>query len=259
MTETTGDPLTFDRAASEYREGRPPYPEEMFDFLGKLGALRSGSRVLEIGPGTGIATRQLIGRGASVVAVEVGETFADRLRVDFQRDDCVVLQQDASIFLPREGSFDAVVAATSLHWIDRSALPNLVRGLVPGGWFCAWWTVYHDPDIDTAFQTGVHDLYRRHLPDYQVDLRSGPRPLQVADRADELAGAGLRDVRWKWFRWSTSLTGAQLRMLYSTFPAIENRPAQTRERFLTDLVSLVGGDDASVEVHYVTALYAGRR
>ncbi|MGH3993609.1 MAG: hypothetical protein ACRDSN_14250, partial [Pseudonocardiaceae bacterium] len=44
---------TFEEAPELYDRVRPGYPEELFDDLGRLVGLRPGSRVLEVGCGTG--------------------------------------------------------------------------------------------------------------------------------------------------------------------------------------------------------------
>jgi SAM-dependent methyltransferase len=49
---------TFDEAPGLYDRVRPGYPEELFDDLERLAGLRPGSRVLELGCGTGQATAQ---------------------------------------------------------------------------------------------------------------------------------------------------------------------------------------------------------
>lgn len=67
---------TFDEAAELYDRGRPGYPEQLFDDLAELARLRPGSRVLEIGCGTGQATAPLAKRGCEVVAVELGAGMA---------------------------------------------------------------------------------------------------------------------------------------------------------------------------------------
>lgn len=64
--------MSFNARADEYRLARPPYPERLYEILAKRCGLGAGTRVLEIGPGTGQATRELLARGASVVAVEPG-------------------------------------------------------------------------------------------------------------------------------------------------------------------------------------------
>ena len=44
---------TFEEAPERYDLVRPGYPEELFDDLERLAGLRPGSRVLELGCGTG--------------------------------------------------------------------------------------------------------------------------------------------------------------------------------------------------------------
>jgi ubiquinone/menaquinone biosynthesis C-methylase UbiE len=53
--------MDFDAVADEYDAARPLYPDEVFDALGPL----EGLCVLDVGAGTGIATRALIDRRAS--------------------------------------------------------------------------------------------------------------------------------------------------------------------------------------------------
>ncbi|HYX84607.1 MAG TPA: methyltransferase domain-containing protein, partial [Gaiellales bacterium] len=63
---------TFDSAADIYDRARPEYPEALFDELMRLSGLAAGDRVLEVGCGTGIATRPLVDRGLRVTCVELG-------------------------------------------------------------------------------------------------------------------------------------------------------------------------------------------
>lgn len=77
---TPSDPLrlrqTFDGVAERYDRVRPGYPAVLFDDLAALGGLAAGSRVLEIGGGTGLATVPLAQRGYWVVALELGKELA---------------------------------------------------------------------------------------------------------------------------------------------------------------------------------------
>lgn len=57
---------TFEEVADEYDAARPSYPNGIFDVFGP----RDGLRVLDVGAGT--ATRELIARRASVIAVDPG-------------------------------------------------------------------------------------------------------------------------------------------------------------------------------------------
>jgi 16S rRNA A1518/A1519 N6-dimethyltransferase RsmA/KsgA/DIM1 with predicted DNA glycosylase/AP lyase activity len=66
----------FDQAAQHYLRIRPGYPAQLFDDLARETALGARARVLEIGAGAGQATRGLLERGWSVVALEPGPSLA---------------------------------------------------------------------------------------------------------------------------------------------------------------------------------------
>jgi len=60
----------FDEVAELYDRVRPGYPDDLFDEL--AAALPRSPVVVEVGPGTGQATKGLVARGARVTAVELG-------------------------------------------------------------------------------------------------------------------------------------------------------------------------------------------
>src|SRR6185503_14256710 len=73
-----GDPGGYDRA-------RPEYPARVYEILTSRCGLKPGTATLEIGPGTGLATRRLLALGADpLIAVEPDERLAafltERLR-----------------------------------------------------------------------------------------------------------------------------------------------------------------------------------
>lgn len=133
----------FDVVAREYDAGRPGYPDELFDTIEELsGSFLSGSRVADIGAGTGKATRSMVERGARVVAVDHGDKMLSVLR---QRTPHVpVLQADANALPFVDHSFDLVTFAQSWHWVDLDRAPGeVVRVVRPGGALALWWNTAH--------------------------------------------------------------------------------------------------------------------
>ena len=108
--------------AAGYRDGRPDYPPRLYEVLRSRCGLAAGSRVLEIGPGSGLVTEHLVAAGAGVVAVEPDRGFAEYLGRTVPEVRVVEVPfEEAEIGT----GFDVVVAATSFHWLDPStALPN---------------------------------------------------------------------------------------------------------------------------------------
>lgn len=133
---------TFGSVAELYDRARPTYPAALFDDLADLAHLEPGSRVLEIGPGTGKATMELARRGYAVTGVELSPELAALARRNVPAAEVVVA--DFETWEPKQTGFDAVVAFAAFHWISpplRYAKPaKLVR---PGGVLA----VIHGPHV----------------------------------------------------------------------------------------------------------------
>src|SRR6185503_2952864 len=104
--------------AAAYDAHRPDYPGELFDALeSALGQPRLRADVLDVGAGTGIATRALAGRGARVVAVDPGPVVLKLLQSRSTSRVRPVLRDGNALPL-RDGSVDLVTYAQSWHWTD---------------------------------------------------------------------------------------------------------------------------------------------
>jgi SAM-dependent methyltransferase len=150
----------FDEDAAAYDSVRPVAPDVVFDEVVRLAGLRPGSSVLEIGPGTGQATRPLAERRLRVLALELGPNLARRARLNLARwPDVTVLTTSFETWNPEEAGFDAVFAANSFHWLDpdvrfiKSAMVLGPRGslvvlstpvVVPEGASRFWWELQDD-------------------------------------------------------------------------------------------------------------------
>jgi SAM-dependent methyltransferase len=126
---------SFDAAASDYARYRSGYPHEVVQAVVTAARLRPGSRVLEIGCGTGQLSVPLAEHGAELLAVELGENLAAIARRNLA--DFPSARVEVSGFeewpLPAD-QFDVVVAASALHWVDPSVrFAKAARALEPGG------------------------------------------------------------------------------------------------------------------------------
>lgn len=172
----------FDAVAEEYDAVRPDYPSQLFDVLeSAMGQPLLGADVLDVGAGTGIASRSLAGRGAHVVAVDPGTAML-RVLAAGSTSRVVAVAGDANALPLRADLFDLVVFAQSMHWTDiaRSA-PEAFRVLKPRGVLAAWWN-RHDHSVPwfAAHQQRVLAACR---------VRTHSDPAQVAEL---LAGSSQR-------------------------------------------------------------------
>ncbi len=252
--------MSFDAAASTYRRGRPPYPEAVFDLLADRCGLRPGTRVLEVGAGTGLATGPLLAAGADVVAVEPGRHLAAVLAATH---GCDRLEIEVADFETAEltGGFDLAVAATALHWLDpvesTRRLGELVR---PGGWLAAWWNEFGDTNRPTTFRDRLDAVYHDLLPAEPGYRDSRSHVLDTDRWRRQLTAGGLFDgVAVEIVEWQQILTPQSARDLWSTFPNIAELAPSDREQFLTRLASLVEDEGGQVADPRLTVVYTAVR
>lgn len=128
MTERA---LSFGAVAARYERFRFGYPEAVADVvLGHAdGAVRTA---LEIGAGTGKATRLFAARGVAVTATDPDGAMLAELRRHVPRD--VVTVESSFEALPLDRTYDLVLAAAALHWTRPDGRWDRVAALLrPGG------------------------------------------------------------------------------------------------------------------------------
>jgi SAM-dependent methyltransferase len=250
------DPEAYDRA-------RPGHAERVYEILVERCGLTRGTSVLEVGPGTGQATRRLLELGASpLVALEPNEDLARYLArsVGDRADICVTALEDAD--LPA-AAFDLATAASSFHWIDEAiGLATVLRALRPGGWVALWWTGFGDRERPDPFRDATTQLMD-DLPRSPVGSHHGGRTPTEAGRArwlSALEAAGFVDISAERIPWSRTFHAKGTREVFSTFSPLLVVDEERRTRTLDELERIARDEFGDrVEKPIVTALYTARK
>jgi len=178
---------TFGAVAELYDRARPEYPPAIFDDLAELAHLRPGARVLEIGPGTGKATAELVRRGYAVTGIELSPELAEVARRNVP--DAEIEVGDFEIWEPRKAGYDAVLAFAAFHWIaPELRYTKTARLLLPGGALAVIHGPHVSPEDGDPFFAEVQEDYDAVVP--RPDNRAPPRPWEVEGWASELRGSG---------------------------------------------------------------------
>jgi SAM-dependent methyltransferase len=255
LTDPIERRVLFDEVAELYDRARPTYPEALFDDLFSGSGLGSQADLLEIGCGTGQATRALVGRCRSVTCIELGARLAalarrnlgERVRVvnaAFERWD------------PHDAQFDAVFAAAAWHWLGptvrfpRAASvlrPNGVLAIVSGG---------------HAFPAGFDPFFTEIQSCYDaigegMDTWPPPLPDDVADLRAEISASGLfTDISVKRYIWGTDYTADQYIDLLETFSRHRVIAPENRARLYAEVRRLLGSRMA--HMHSLAILHTAR-
>lgn len=184
----------FDPLVDAYDAARPGYPDDLYDAVERLAGPLAGADVVELGAGTGIATRALQARGARVTVVDPGPVMLGRLRARGPGTPAAVGVAEAVPLA--DGCADLVCAAQAWHWVDVArGAAEVVRLLRPGGALALWWN-----DVDTGaapWWATQQDRIEAGNPGYR-------RLYRTADHGAALAATGLfaavEAIETRWVR-----------------------------------------------------------
>lgn len=128
--------LSFGAIAEAYERFRPGYPEELFDLVMTY-AGRPVRTALEIGAGTGKATRLFAGHGVAVTATDPDAAMLTELRRAVPADVRAV--RAAFEDLRPDETYELVYAAAALHWTRPEDRWSRVAALLePEGVFASF-------------------------------------------------------------------------------------------------------------------------
>lgn len=174
----------YSAAAKSYNDCRPGYPEDLLDEALKL---VTGNRILEIGSGPGTATVSLAERGYDLLCLEPNPDF------------CALARENTGYRVPIENvafeeasteglDFDAIVAATCMHWIPAEVgFPKAAHSLKQGGSLVLLWNMMLTPaserefeNIQNAHGTDFHTLLLWSDEDTQKEVANSVGKLMMS-------------------------------------------------------------------------------
>ena len=141
--------MSFGSIAEDYNELRPQPPRNAVDWLVPPGC----EVAVDVGAGTGLFTRTLLGRVREVIAVEPDSRMREVLTAR-SPGVRVVEGQGESIPLP-DAAADAMFVSSAWHWMDpERAIPEIGRVLRDGGRLGLVWTS-RDREVDWVRELDV--------------------------------------------------------------------------------------------------------
>jgi len=250
------DPLgRFSDRVEDYARYRPGYPAALIRFLGAKTRLAEASVVADVGSGTGIFTRLLLGTGAKVYAVEPNDAMRSAAEAEFRgRADFVSMKGTAEATGLEDRSVALITCAQAFHWFDAArARQEFRRILIPDGW-CA--LIWNTSIVGSGgFAAGYDSIKEEFRTDVQLVRHED---IEQTGRLDAFFGAG----RWskKCFPNCQTLDfkGLKGRLLSSSYAPKEEHPRH--EAMMAALKELFDRCQKGgvIRMDYRTGLFLGR-
>ena len=245
---------SFGAEAERYDRSRPSYPEALIDAV--TGPQPTGLEVLEVGAGTGIASRLLLDRGVTLVAVEPDARMAELAR----RRGAAVEVSTFEGWDPAGRTFDVVTAGQAWHWVDPVAgARKAAEVLRPGGRLAVFWNVGR-PAADAA--SAVDEVYARLAPDaepYSVQLGYARGAAYTAEADGMRACELLSEPEFEYFAWSRRYSTAEWLDQLPTHSDHAAMDPQLLSRVLAEVGTVLDRLGGGFRMDYDTVLLRARR
>jgi SAM-dependent methyltransferase len=251
----------FDRAAREYDEVRPRYPEELIEDVVHISGVPDEGRILEIGCGTGQATIPFARRGYEMLCLDIGRELVAIARENCEPYPRVKIRNISfEEWTPEEGSFDLLISATAFHWIPAEVgYPKAARVLKDTGSIALFWNMHPKPY--TGFFSEVQRVYRSVVPEW-VDISDGPTTEEkIREREAAIDGSGLfGKVEVRRYPWSRVYTKEQYLKLLDTYSDHRSLEAPRRRELYDGIGELIEEEyGGAVTRPYLSVLYVAKK
>jgi ubiquinone/menaquinone biosynthesis C-methylase UbiE len=247
----------FGAGAGDYDRARPGYPAEAVEWICERLGVGPGRTVVDLGAGTGKLTRMLLGRGATVVAVEPVESMRDRLAAAMP--DVPAVSGTAKDMPLGDGSADVVTVAQAFHWFDSEpALVEISRVLRPGGGVALIWNTW---DADQPLQRSLHRIverYRKGAPGHCYRERSDDEAWRSRWTSLLEGSPHFDGVEQRSFAMRQSFERERLRERIASISYIAALPREERQAALAEVAGLAAGLPTRIDLDYVTDAFVAR-
>ncbi|KAA8517226.1 hypothetical protein F0562_017522 [Nyssa sinensis] len=151
----------FLKQAKQYSEGRPNYPEELFQFISSK--TPNHDLAWDVATGSGQAARSLAGIFKNVIATDASQKqldFAPKLpNVRYQCTPANMSLEELERDVATQSSLDLVTIAQAMHWFHLPTFYKQVKWVLkkPHGVIAAW--CYSIPEDKDAFNPVFQRFY----------------------------------------------------------------------------------------------------
>lgn len=151
----------YSPVAEAYSQSRPRYPQALIHQVVELAQLSSNSEILEVGCGPATATVSFAQLGYSMLCLEPNPDFYHLAQKNcYQYSKVEILNTSFEEWVLEATKFDAVLAASSFHWIPSEvAYPKAAQTLKQGGYLILLWNKELQPS---------YEIYQCLSPIYQI-------------------------------------------------------------------------------------------
>ena len=237
---------TFNTASTLYEEIRPGYPEKLIQDVIDLSGLKNHSRILEVGCGTGKATRPFAERGYELVCLDIGADLIVVAREKLKEFPNVSFIEQAFEAWKSEDKFNLVISATAFHWVDPNVRYLKASKVLRSGGSLAVFSNQHVRK-EEGFFAESQSLYDQYYLPLTAD-----RPTHTTDFPGVEA---FQDPIKRVYPWTQTYSSEQYIKLLDTYSGHIALPDKNKRLLFEGITDLIETKyDGQITKHYEAVL-----
>lgn len=251
--------LTFNEDAANYDKWRPVYCEELFQDIIAYSQIGQGGRAIEIGVGTGQATRPFLETGCALTGIELGAELAEYAQAKFQEyRNFTVCHSSFEEYEGPEESVELIYSATAFHWIpEQTGYPKVSGLLRNGGTLALFWNRPFVGREDDGLHQEIQRIYRHYRPSASALIEHDTQRYQAITQ--KLHAYGFRDVQFKLYHLTRRFSPEGYIALLNTYSDHRSMPSAIREPFEDEIRAAIIQSGNVLNVYDTIDLHLARK
>ena len=257
----------FDEIVENYDKTRPEYPADLISDIFRYVYADNCKKALEIGAGTGKATKSFLEAGYDVTAVEIGENMAKFLQERFRAYFNFEVMNDAFEKAPLENdTYDLIYAASAFHWVDAAiGCPKALRLLRSGGTLALFRYNVVPVDGEELYEE-IQAVYEKHfhkpyIRSVKTEKKEYEQPSEIfrGFRCKALNEYGFVDVTMKCYDVTRTFDADEYINLLDTMADHRSLADDDKTALYTGIKEAIRKHGGEINVDYIFQLYLGRK
>ncbi|MNZ73042.1 16S ribosomal RNA methyltransferase KsgA/Dim1 family protein [compost metagenome] len=251
--------FTFNEDTNNYEQWRPRYCHELFKDIIEYSQIEQGKKAIEIGIGTGQATKPFLDTGCELTAIELGKDLANYSKMKFLEYENFTVRNTAfEEFECPDDSIDLIYSATAFHWIpEETGYSKVLKLLKTDGTLALFWNRPFVSRESDELHQNIQNIYQKYRPssteikEHDID--------KYECRKKTIEAYGFREMVFKLYHVTRTFSSTDYIALLNTYSDHRTMPSSTRVLFENEIKEAILRFGDVIYVYDTIDLYVAKK
>lgn len=250
---------TFNEDADNYDRWRPTYCKELFEDIIKYSELNDQKKAIEVGIGTGQATKPFLMTGCAVTAIELGEELAEYSKEKYKEyKNFRVCNTRFEDFEGAPSSVDVIYSATAFHWIpEEIGYPKVLEMLKPNGTLALFWNKPFVTRQDDLLYKKIQSIYQKYRPSNNKMIENDTERYKKI--SETIKSYGFVDLQMKLYHNTRIFTANDYINLLNTYSDHRSIPVSIKSSFESEIKNAIIENGNGLNIYDTMDLYLAKK